>query len=171
MANNLIMYYSRTGENYVNGSVKTLAKGNTKYCAEFIQNAVGGDLFEIETVKDYPADYFACIDEAKAELQQKARPELQQYLDHFDNYDNIFLCGPCWWGLFPMAIYTQVEKLDWNGKHVNVLVTHEGSGLGACERDIKKTCDGAVFGKALAIHGAEAPESEKTVGDWAKSQV
>lgn len=171
MANNLIMYYSRTGENYVNGSVKTLKKGNTEYCAEFIQRAVGGDLFQIETVKEYAADYFACIEEAKTELKQKERPELKKYLDNVDDYDNIFICGPCWWGLFPMAIYSQVERLNWDGKRVNVLVTHEGSGLGSCEKDIKKICEGAAFGKGLAVHGADAPHSEKAVFEWAKSQV
>ena len=50
MAKNLIIYYSRKGENYVNGNIEKLAKGNTEICAEYIQKAVGGDLFEIETV-------------------------------------------------------------------------------------------------------------------------
>lgn len=59
MAKNLIIYYSRKGENYVNGGVKKLAKGNTETCAEFIRKAVGGDLFQIETVKEYAADYYA----------------------------------------------------------------------------------------------------------------
>lgn len=171
MSKNLILYYSRTGENYVNGSVKTLTKGNTEYCAEFIQKTVGGDLFQIETVKEYAADYFACIDEAKAELKHKERPELKKYLENIDEYDNIFICGPCWWGLFPMAIYSQIERLNWNGKCVNVLVTHEGSGLGSCEKDIKKICEGAAFGKGLAVHGADASRSEKAVADWAKSQL
>ena len=52
MAKNLIIYYSRKGENYVNGGVKNLAKGNTEICAEFIRKAVGGELFQIETVMD-----------------------------------------------------------------------------------------------------------------------
>ena len=30
MAKNLIIYYSRRGENYVNGAVKTLAIGNNE---------------------------------------------------------------------------------------------------------------------------------------------
>ena len=51
MANNLIIYYSRTGENYWNGSIKKLRKGNTEIVAEFIQKAVGGDLFHVETIK------------------------------------------------------------------------------------------------------------------------
>ena len=171
MAKNLIIYYSRKGENYVNGSVKTLAKGNTEICAEFIQKAVGGDLFEIETVKEYAADYYACIDDAKAELRTKARPELKNYLDSIDAYDNVFVCGPCWWGTYPMAMFTQLEKLDWSGKKVMALMTHEGSGLGSCERDLKNICQGASFGKGLAVHGADASRSEKNVASWASSQV
>ena len=37
MAKILIAYYSRKGQNYVNGSIKNLAKGNTEIVAEFIQ--------------------------------------------------------------------------------------------------------------------------------------
>ena len=51
MSKILIAYYSRKGQNYVNGSIKNLAKGNTEVVAEFVQKAVGGDLFEIDTVK------------------------------------------------------------------------------------------------------------------------
>lgn len=65
MARNLIIYYSRKGENYVNGSIRSLAKGNTEYAAEFIQKAVGGDLFEVQTVQEYSPSYMTCIDEAK----------------------------------------------------------------------------------------------------------
>ena len=57
MAKNLIIYYSRKGENYVNGRIVDLKKGNTEICAEFIKEAVGGDLFEIETVNEYSKDY------------------------------------------------------------------------------------------------------------------
>ena len=171
MAKNLILYYSRKGENYWNGSVRNIAKGNTEIVAEFIQKAVGGDLFEVDTVKPYAADYYVCIDEAKQELRTQARPELKQYLDSIDGYDNIFVCGPCWWGTFPMAIFTQLEKLDFSGKNVMAVMTHEGSGLGSCERDLKKICAGASFGKGLAVHGADAAKSESTVTAWAKKTV
>ena len=171
MAKNLIIYYSRKGENYWNGGIKNIAKGNTEIVAEFIQNAVGGDLFEIETVKTYAADYYECIDDAKQELRSNARPELKKYLDGIGEYDNVFVCGPCWWGTVPMAVFTQLEKLDWNGKKVMAVMTHEGSGLGCCERDLKKICKGAAFEKGLAVHGADASKSEKTVAAWAKTVV
>jgi flavodoxin len=171
MENNLILYYSRKGENYVNGSVKNLSKGNTEIVAEFIQDAVGGDLFEVDTVERYAEDYYACIDQAKKELNDNARPELREYLDSIDGYDNIFVCGPCWWGTFPMAIFSQLERLDFTGKKVMAVMTHEGSGLGSCERDLKKICTGATFGKGLAVHGADAAKSEGTVAAWAKKVV
>ncbi len=171
MAKNVIIYYSRKGENYWNGGIKNIAKGNTEIVAEFIQKAVGGDLFEVETVKEYAADYYACIDEAKKELHEQARPELKKVLDSIAGYDNIFICGPCWWGTFPMAVFTQLEKLDFAGKKVMAVMTHEGSGLGSCERDLKKICKGASFGKGLAVHGADAAKSESTVAAWAKQSV
>jgi flavodoxin len=171
MANNIILYYSRKGENYVNGSVKNLSKGNTEIVAEFIQDAVGGDLFEVDTVERYAEDYYACIEEAKKELNDNVRPELREYLDSIDEYDNIFVCGPCWWGTFPMAIFSQLERLDFTGKKVMAVMTHEGSGLGSCERDLKKICTGATFGKGLAVHGADAAKSEGTVAAWAKKVV
>lgn len=84
MARNLIIYYSRKGENYWNGGIKNIAKGNTEVVAEFIQNAVGGDLFEVDTVKPYAADYYACIEEVKQELRAQARPTLKKYLGSID---------------------------------------------------------------------------------------
>ena len=171
MAKNLIIYYSRKGENYVNGSIVKLEKGNTEIVAEFIQKAVGGDLFEVETVQTYDADYNVCIDEAKKELHENARPELKNYLDSIDEYDNVFVCGPCWWGTYPMAVFTQLEKLNWRGKTVLPVMTHEGSGLGNCESDLKKICIGAILGSGLAVKGADVSESESIVAEWAKGEV
>lgn len=163
MSKNLILYYSRKGENYVNGSIKNLSKGNTEIVAEFIQKAVGGDLFEVDTVKPYSNDYYVCTEEAKKELNENARPELKKYLDSIDGYDNIFICGPCWWGTFPCAVFSQLERLDFTGKRVFAVMTHEGSGLGSCERDLKSICKGAVLGKGIAVHGADAARSESSI--------
>lgn len=171
MSKNLIIYYSRKGENYVNGSLKNLEKGNTEIAAEFIQKAVGGDMFRVETVKPYSESYNICIEEAKRELNENARPELQKYLQDISQYDNIFVCGPCWWGTFPLAIFSQLERLDFTGKKVIPLMTHEGSGLGGSERDIKNICKGAEFGKGLAVHGADAARSEKIISQWAKNSI
>ena len=168
---NLIVYYSRKGQNYWNGSIVDLAKGNTERVAEFVQKAVGGDLFEIETVREYSRDYMTCIDEAKAELQEKARPELKKYLDSLDGYDTIFVGYPNSWGTMPMCVYTFLEHYDLTGKKIVPFCTNEGSGMGGSERELKKICRGAEVVSGLSIHGAEAAQSEGKVAAWAKKHV
>lgn len=168
---NLIIYYSRKGENYWNGTIKNLAKGNTRIAAEFIQKAVGGDLFEVETVKQYAKDYYACIDEAQKELRAGVRPELKAYPENIEGYDNIFLGYPNWWGTMPMAMYTLLEHFDWTGKKIIPFCTNEGSGMGSSERDLAKVCKGATIARGLSVHGAETAQSERKIADWAKKNV
>lgn len=164
---NLIIYYSRRGENYVDGSVQDLPKGNTEIVVEFIRDAVGADLFEVRTVQPYPEDYMECTRVAKEEQRQNERPQLQAYLDNVDGYENIVVAAPCWWGTCPYAVLTQLERLDLKGKKVFPVMTHEGSGLGSFPRTLKRTCKGAKIAKGLAVHGAEAARSEDAVKAWA----
>lgn len=171
MADNLIIYYSRKGENYVNGRIENLKKGNTEICAEFIQKAVGGDLFEVQTVNNYAEDYHTCTEEAAQEVKDDARPALAHYLDNIDAYDHVFVCGPCWWGTFPMPVFSLIERLDFKGKKVMVLMTHEGSGLGNSESDLRKMCSGATFGNGMAVHGADSAKAEKAIAAWAKKNI
>ena len=168
---NLIVYYSRKGENYWNGSIRNLSKGNTEQVAEFIQEAVGGDLFEVRTVREYNKDYYVCIEEAKQELHAQARPELEKYLESVDKYDTIFVGYPNWWGTCPMAVFSLLERLDLSGKKIVPFCTNEGSGMGSSERDLKKICTGATIAKGLSIHGAEAAQSATQAAAWAKKNV
>lgn len=168
---NLVIYYSRRGQNYVSGSVRNLSKGNAELITEYIADAIGAYTFEVDTVKPYDSDYMVCVEEAKAELRAKARPELKAYLDDISFYDNIFIVGPNWWGIYPMAMYTQLERLDFTGKTVHFVVTHEGSGLGGVPKTIPASCKGAKIGMSLAVQGAYAPRAEAEVAVWAKNAV
>ena len=168
---NLIVYYSRKGENYWNGSIKNLSKGNTERVAEFIQKAVGGDLFEVETVKPYAKSYYECIEEAKAELRANARPEIKGYVEDISGYDTIFVGYPNWWGQMPMCMCTFLEHYDLSGKRIIPFCTNEGSGMGSSERQLKSVCKGAVVAAGLSIHGAEAAQSEAKVSAWAKKNI
>ena len=168
---NLILYFSRKGENYRNGGIANLEKGNTEIVAEMIQKAVGGDLFRVETVKPYADDYYACTDEAQRELRENARPALRAYPDSIEQYDTVFVGYPNWWGTMPMAMFTLLEKYDWKDKKILPFCTNEGSGMGTSERDLQKLCKGARLSRGLSIRGAEAAQSEKQVAEWAKRNV
>lgn len=165
---NLIVYFSRKGQNYWNGTIKDLEKGNTEIIAEMIKEMVGGDLFKIETVKIYPMDYYKCIDEAQKELKENKHPEIQSFVENMEDYDKIFLGFPNWWGTMPMAVFTFLEHYDFKGKTILPFCTHEGSGMGSSERDLNLICKGAIVKSGLPIHGAEAKNSQEKVADWIK---
>lgn len=171
MAKILTLYYSRKGENYVNGSIKNIAKGNTERVAEFVCDAVGGDLFEIETVHEYDTDYYKCIEQAKQELKSKARPEIKAYPDNFESYDIIFLGYPNWWGTMPMCMFTLLEHYDLSGKTIIPFCTNEGSGMGSSEKDLKNVCKGAIVKSGLSVHGEEAENARDKTAAWAKASA
>ena len=169
MASILTVYYSRKGENYWDGQVLSLAKGNTEVVAEMIHKAIGGDLFEIDTVSTYPADYTACTKAAKAELNENARPQLKFYLDNLDKYDVIFVGYPNWYGTCPMAVFSFLEHYNLNGKKIIPFCTHEGSGMGNSGQDLIKICVGADVMDGLAIRGYKAVQSENLVIKWIRN--
>lgn len=108
----IVIYFSRAGENYVNGEIKKLKKGNTQIAAEIIQKAAGSDIFRVEPLVKYSEDYSQCVEEAKSDLQRNARPELEAYPDNIGQYDTIYLAYPNYWGTMPMPMFTLLEKLD-----------------------------------------------------------
>ena len=59
-----------------------------------ISEATGAELFKIEQTIPYAADYNTCIEQAKKDLQAKARPQLVSMPDSLDLYDEIYLGFP-----------------------------------------------------------------------------
>lgn len=53
MNRNLIVYFSRSGNNYVSGRIVNLEVGNTKIAAKMIRDMTGGELFEIVPVEKW----------------------------------------------------------------------------------------------------------------------
>jgi Flavodoxins len=166
MAKELIAYFSRKGNNYVNGSIKNLSVGNTEIAAKIIQDLTGGALFHIEPVTEYDSDYNICTEEARRDLRANARPEFKNALDSIDEYDTIYIGYPNYWGTMPMHVWTFFERYDFTGKTIKPLCTHEGSGMGHSESDIKKLCPGAKVEKGLAIHGGSVGSARKEIEKW-----
>lgn len=166
----IIMYFSRSGNNYVNGKIQNLSVGNTEIAANILQKLTGASLFKIEPVVAYSDDYSECIEEAKKDLQQRARPELTAYPDSIAAYETIYLGYPNYWGTMPMAVFTLLEHFDFSGKTILPFCTHEGSGMGKSEADLKKVCPNAIIRKGLAIHGAFVNQSEEKIIEWIRRE-
>ena len=163
MADTLIIYYSRAGQNYVDGQIKDLPKGNARILTDYLEELTGGDVFAVETVEPYPEDYMACTEVAKKEQAANARPALAAMPPALDGYDTVILCGPCWWGSYPMAMFTALESLDFTGKKVLPVMTHEGSGMGNTAKDLRKLCKGAKIAKGLAVQGSAVSRAKGEV--------
>ena len=168
----LTVFFSMKGETYMaGGRIEDLTKGNTNVCAEFIQKAVGGDLFEIETTKQYSKDHFKMIEEAKVEMQSGEKAQPKHWLDNLEDYDVIFVGYPIWWGTYPPIINTFLEHYDLTGKTIIPFSTSEGSGLLNTVAELREVCKGATVTEALAIRGSQARSSEKKVSEWAKEMI
>ena len=166
MTNKLIAFYSRADENYVNGIIKTLETGNTEVAAEIIKELTGADMFKIRQVQEYSKDYNECIAQAQEDQKKNARPKLKAYPESIEKYDIIYLGFPNYWSTMPMAVFTFLEHFDFSGKIIKPFCTHEGSGMGGSEDDIKRLCPDAKVEKGIAIRGSRVESSVKDIEKW-----
>ena len=106
-SNILIAYFSRVGNMDFDENIDAVTSasvnmdgsdvsGNAQLLAEMAQAVTGGDLFFIETVEKYPAEYRGTTDLAKTEQNNGARPELSSHVENMDAYDTIVLIYPNW---------------------------------------------------------------------------
>ena len=172
MANILTVYFSMKGQTIGPGmKIVNQEKGNTAMAAEYIQKAVGGDLFEIKADREYSKDHMVLIEEAKQELNNGIRVPVKAYPEKLDQYDTIFLGYPNWWNTMPMVLFTFLEHFDWSGKRIIPFCTNEGSGLGASVRDIKKISKGAEVDAGISLTGSQVKNSEGKIAAWAKGKI
>jgi len=163
----LVIYFSRTGEQY---NVGVIDKGNTAIVAEMIAEETGADLFEVLPQDDYyPTTYNELTEVAQQEQRDKARPAYQGELS-LDKYDTIFIGAPVWWGDWPMIMYTVFENNDFSGKTLIPFNTHEGSGLSGFDKKLQNACPDSTLLKAFSTRGQNTqndPESvKKDVQSW-----
>ena len=150
----LVVYFSRTGENYNVGNVDV---GNTAIMASYIKNYLNADSFEIVPVKKYPNSYDECLKVATKEKNENARPLIESKLGDISKYDTIFIGYPIWWGDMPQIIYTFIESYDFSGKTVIPFNTHEGSGNAGTYNTLKNKLKNAnVNTNGLSIQGKTA---------------
>ena len=164
----LIVYFSRTGENYNVGNVEV---GNTAMLASYIKEYLKCDSFEIVPMDKYPDNYDECTKIASKEKDDNARPKIVGKIDNFDSYKTVFVGYPIWWGDLPMIMYTFMEDYEFSGKKVIPFNTHEGSGDAGTYNTIKEKLSGAdVNTNGLALDGktARSEEGKQQTIDWLK---
>ena len=166
----LVVYFSRTGEQY---GVGVIDKGNTAIVADMIVEETGADVFEILPQEDYyPYTYDELTDVAKKELNENARPAYAGEAPDLSQYSTLFIGAPVWWGDWPMIMYTFFEENadGLAGKTLIPFSTHAGSGLSGFDRKLSDACPNSTVGTGLAISGTDAQNNQdkvrQSVKDW-----
>ena len=143
--------------------------GNMQYMAMTIQEAIGGELFRIETKEKYPLEHETLVNQAKEEQNEEVRPELATHIENVEQYDIIFLGYPNWWGDMPQPLYTFLEEYGFSGKTIIPFNSHGGSGFSNTIEEIKKLQPNAtVRDDGLSISRNDVADSEQEITDWAK---
>ena len=157
----LIIYFSRADENYAVGYIE---KGNTEVVAEYVSEFTNADMFKVEPLVEYAKDYLTCIKEAKERI---GNAPIKNKLDDISEYEVIYIMTPIYWGTYAPEMETALKDLDFTGKIVRIITTHEGSGLANVPNDIKRICKGAnVLDDALAIKGSDAIKAKDIIENW-----
>ncbi len=74
---------------------------------------------------------------------------------------------PVYWGSFAPEIETAIKDLDFTGKTIRIVTTHEGSGLANVVNDIKKICIGAnILNDSIAIKGTDCISARDKIENW-----
>lgn len=150
----LVVYYSKSG--------------NTKEIANQIHGIVGGDIFEIQPVVDYPQEYSQLTTLAKKEISEGYRPALKNKVENIQDYNIIFVGSPCWWSTIAPPVATFLSDNALSGKTIIPFMTHGGSGLGHSVEDIKKQLPNSTVSDGKAFVGKNARDSQADVTKWLK---
>lgn len=125
------------------------ASGVTKRAAEKIAKEQGADLFEIKPVQPYTKADLNWMDKrsrSTLEMRDKSsRVEIAEKVADMDQYDEIFLGFPIWWGVAPHIINSFLEQYDLSGKTLSPFATSGGSGYGRSNQELEPSAPGAKF--------------------------
>ena len=99
------------------------ASGTTDRIAQFIAEEMNADTFVITPVDEYTDADLDWTDSSSRVVTEHNDPNRHTELvtvtpESFDNYDNIFIGYPIWWGIAAWPVDTFVKNNDFTGKTV-----------------------------------------------------
>lgn len=148
----LIVYYTRTG--------------NTENFANQIKKLVGGDLFRIETVDEYPPSYQEVLKVSKVEIDNKYKPPIKNLVENMDEYDIVFVGTPNWYSTMAPPVATFLSMHDLSEKTIIPFATHGGGGEARCLTDIREMSSQATVLEGIAFYGSQDETASNRILVW-----
>ena len=148
------------------------ATGNTERVAEMIAEAAGGDLFELEPADPYTDEDLNYNDDNSRVSQEHADEGLRNVelvsttVERFDEYENVFVGYPVWWGTAAWPVNTFIEANDFTGKMVIPFCTSASFGLGESGELLAEL---AGTGEWLEGERFRSSADEADVQEWIES--
>lgn len=140
------------------------ASGVTKRVAEKIADAIDADIFEISPETPYSSadlDYTNKNSRSTIEMNDKSfRPPIKETID-ITEYDIILIGFPVWWYTVPTIINTFIESCDMAGKTAIAFCTSGGTGIRACENDLKDAYPKINWKAGRRLYGRESDDEIK----------
>lgn len=140
--------------------------GTTEYVANLIQQTVGGDIYRIETVEPYTADFDELRNVNHDEMNRDYLPELKESNLDISGYDTVFIGYPVWATSVPQAVLSFLNEYDLSGKTVIPFCTHDGYGAGRSYQVIAEASHAAAALDGIAIEAKDVPDAGNTVSAW-----
>lgn len=114
---------------------------NTKTIAEYVAESADADIYRIEPSVPYTSEdlnYGNVNSRATREQNDSsARPEIAGELPSLEEYENVYLGYPIWWGQAPKIMYTFIEHYNLSGKKVIPFCTSASSGVGTSATNLQ----------------------------------
>ena len=148
-------------------SASVTVPGNVAQLAEWVAEETSGELFSIQVVEPYPADWDECLNRANREKADGTRPELAQNVENMEEYDVVFLGYPNWWYSCPMAILSFIESHDFSGKQVYLFCSHGTGGLAGSVQNITANMPGShISENVFDAYEEDTADSREAINEW-----
>lgn len=126
---------------------------NTQEIALKINEMVGGEIFRIEPIKEYPESYREVLKISKEEIRKNYKPPLRKKLEDIEKFDVIFIGSPNWYSTIAPPVVTFLSENNFSGKKVIPFISHGGGGKAKCVTDLKKMIPEATFLEEIVVYG------------------
>lgn len=154
----LVVYYSATG--------------NTEAVANYISDATGADVLELEPVEPYTDEDLNWTDEESRVVYEHDNPKARDMelvadtVDNWEEYDTVFIGYPIWWGIAAWPVDAFIEANDFTGKTVVPFATSASSDLGESGELLEEM---AGSGEWMEGQRFSSSVSEEEVQEWVES--
>ena len=130
------------------------AVGTTAALAEKLAEEIGADLFEIRPQQIYTQadiNWKNPMSRCNKEKFGKKDVPVEGTVENFEEYEEVLIGFPIWYGCAPNVVNTFCKDYDWTGKKVAAFATSGGSGIGKTKAKLQLYVNGALVQDAVRV--------------------